>query len=193
MTISGRVNDSPVLTSAMISGSSLSSADLKGMDIETALMAVNCDRVNCTEKSINGQLEKVRQQNESMGKLTSLIDKFKNISPTTGSEVRYLSQNKQESIDIADFLKSTGIDCSKLEAVKDANGKILEYGIATTKDMDNLTEAATKKIDSMGTTQQLDMLRLQKLSGNLNQAFEVMSNTAKKMQDSRSGIVGNLR
>lgn len=41
--------------------------------------------------------------------------------------------------------------------------------------------------------QQTDMLRLQSLSNKRNEAFDVMTNFIKKMQDSRSSIIGNMR
>jgi len=39
----------------------------------------------------------------------------------------------------------------------------------------------------------MDMLRLQSLSNKRNEAFDVMTNFIKKMQDSRSSIIGNMR
>ena len=48
-------------------------------------------------------------------------------------------------------------------------------------------------VDALGNTQQMDMLRLQSLTGKRNEAFDVMTNFIKKMQDSRSSIVSNMR
>ena len=54
--------------------------------------------------------------------------------------------------------------------------------------------AETKSsIDSLSNSQQMDMLRLQSLSNKRNEAFDVMTNFIKKMQDSRSSILGNMR
>ena len=43
------------------------------------------------------------------------------------------------------------------------------------------------------TRQQMDMLRLQSMTNKRNEAFDVMTNFIKKMQDSRSSIIGNMR
>ncbi len=51
----------------------------------------------------------------------------------------------------------------------------------------------TAKIDSLNSSQQIDMLRLQSLTNKRNEAFDVMTNFVKKSQDSRSSIVGNMR
>jgi polyribonucleotide nucleotidyltransferase len=49
------------------------------------------------------------------------------------------------------------------------------------------------KIDAMSNSQQMDMLRLQSMTNKRNEAFDVMTNFVKKMQDSRSSIIGNMR
>lgn len=44
-----------------------------------------------------------------------------------------------------------------------------------------------------GNSQQMDMLRLQSLGNKRNESFDLMTNFVKKMQDSRSSIIGNMR
>lgn len=48
-------------------------------------------------------------------------------------------------------------------------------------------------IDALTNSQQMDMLRLQSLSNKRNEAFDLMTNFVKKMQDNRSSILGNMR
>ena len=55
------------------------------------------------------------------------------------------------------------------------------------------TKLLNDQTDSMSNSQQMDMLRLQSLSNKRNEAFDVMTNFVKKMQDSRSSIIGNMR
>src|SRR5690606_20996058 len=59
---------------------------------------------------------------------------------------------------------------------KDVTKGELDAAITTVKGM----------IDSQSNSQQMDMLRLQSLSNKRNEAFDVMTNFVKKMQDSRS-------
>ena len=47
--------------------------------------------------------------------------------------------------------------------------------------------------DSMSNSQQMDMLRLQSLTNKRNEAFDLMTDIVKKMQESRSSIIGNMR
>lgn len=48
-------------------------------------------------------------------------------------------------------------------------------------------------MDGLSNTQQMDMTRLQGMTNKRNEAFDVMTNFLKKMQDSRSSIIGNMR
>ena len=61
------------------------------------------------------------------------------------------------------------------------------------KDQIAKVQANNTQTDSMSNSQQMDMLRLQSLSNKRNEAFDVMTNFVKKMQDSRSSIIGNMR
>jgi len=49
------------------------------------------------------------------------------------------------------------------------------------------------QMDVLSNSQQMDMLRLQSMNSKRNEAFDVMTNFVKKMQDSRSSIIGNMR
>ena len=68
-----------------------------------------------------------------------------------------------------------------------ADLKKLKTDLST--EIDNLKTS----IDSEGNSQQMEMLRLQSLSNKRNEAFDMMSNFIKKMQDSRSAIISNMR
>jgi len=79
--------------------------------------------------------------------------------------------------------------------VESAQAKALEEweGAPTKETLERLTNDLTSQIDTLSNTQQMDMLRLQSLSNKRNEAFDVMTNFIKKMQDSRSAIIGNMR
>ncbi|WP_107943518.1 hypothetical protein [Metasolibacillus fluoroglycofenilyticus] len=49
------------------------------------------------------------------------------------------------------------------------------------------------QISTLSNSQQMDMLRLQSLNNKRNEAFDVMTDFVKKMQDSRSSIINNMR
>lgn len=67
------------------------------------------------------------------------------------------------------------------------------------KDWAKVGELQTKidqlkgEINTLASSQQMDMLRMQSLTNKRNEAFDLMTNFIKKMQDSRSSILGNMR
>lgn len=61
------------------------------------------------------------------------------------------------------------------------------------KDLEVKINNLKGQIDSFTNTQQMDMLRLQSLSNKRNEAFDLMTDFVKKMQDNRSSIIGNMR
>ncbi|EHK65682.1 hypothetical protein [Achromobacter arsenitoxydans] len=76
--------------------------------------------------------------------------------------------------------------------VAELEGKI-KANTATVETNKNEIDAAKRQVDALGNTQQMEMMRLQSMTGKRNEAFDVMTNFIKKMQDSRSGIIGNMR
>lgn len=117
----------------------LSQIDIRSMDLETALMAVQQNRANVLDQQLQDQIKYIQDRNAQLAILNSQL----------------------------------------AEAV--ANG-------------DTATaEVRRAQIDATNSTQQMDMLRLQSLSNKRNEAFDLMTNLVKKMQDSRSSIIGNMR
>lgn len=96
--------------------------DIQGMDLESALQAVQSQRAQLLENQIKDQLEGVQQRNQQLADLNA----------------------QQGQMDLSN-------------------------------------------------SQQMDMLRLQSMNSKRNEAFDLMTNFVKKMQDSRSSIIGNMR
>ncbi|APO43429.1 hypothetical protein BS614_04765 [Paenibacillus xylanexedens] len=85
----------------------------------------------------------------------------------------------------------------QIQEVQNRNQQIADLNSQLQIAQQNGDEAAVQKlkgqIDAAGNSQQMDMLRLQSMSNKRNEAFDVMTNFVKKMQDSRSSIIGNMR
>lgn len=97
--------------------------DIQGMDLESALQAVQSQRAQLFENQLKDQLEGIHQRNQQLADL-----------------------NAQQG-----------------------------------------------QMDVLSNSLQMDMLRLQSMNSKRNEAFDVMTNFVKKMQDSRSSIIGNMR
>ncbi|CAM4211403.1 hypothetical protein [Saccharibacillus endophyticus] len=129
----------PASASSITGINGTSSIDIRSMDLESAMMAVQQQRANLLEQQLKDQMQSVQDRNAQLAILNSQLNEAQ------------------------------------------ANG-------------DTATAEARKaQIDALSSTQQMDMLRLQSLSNKRNEAFDVMTNFIKKMQDSRSSIIANMR
>jgi hypothetical protein len=153
----------------------MTQVNIQDMDLETAMMAVQSSRASMLDEQLKDQIAAVQARNETISQLNQLLGvineelgKF-----PSGAEVG-------SAVQLADD--------------KGAMFTAMGMSIPQTKgELENLLGQIKSKIDSASNSQQMDMLRLQSLSNKRNEAFDVMTNFVKKMQDSRSSIIGNMR
>src|SRR5690606_13381015 len=166
----------------------ISPINLSGMDLESALMAVQSQRANLLESQLRDQMAGVQARNEQIGKLNTTLNSLqallaifsttqKSIQLTAGSNIDKLFQKLKVDT------QSAGVDI----------GSLLKGNILNKADIEALQTRIRGQIDSGSNSQQMDMLRLQGLSNKRNEAFDVMTNFIQNMQDSRSSIIGNMR
>jgi len=109
------------------------------------------------------------------------------------------NQSSAASIQEVGYQGTAPIDLSSvdletaLKMVQQQRTNLLESQLQT-----QLTEVQTRNEQLAGlneqlNSQQMDMLRMQSMNSKRNEAFDAMTNFVKKMQDSRSSILGNLR
>ncbi|OZB94366.1 hypothetical protein [Paenibacillus sp. XY044] len=148
--------------------------DLAGMDIESALQAVQQQRAQVLEDQLRDQLTNVQKRNEEIAQLNNIL-----------SELRTLrGQSADGNYKVADGTLSTLAGKGLADASK------TDY---SADDVDQLIEKVKSHIDNLSSSQQMDMIRLQELSNKRNEAMDVMSDYIKKMEDARSSILGNMR
>lgn len=86
---------------------------------------------------------------------------------------------------------------TQIQAVQNRNQQLADLNAKLQVAQQNGDQAAVQtlkaQIDALGNSQQMDMLRLQSMSNKRNEAFDLMTNFIKKMQDSRTSIIGNMR
>ena len=80
---------------------------------------------------------------------------------------------------------------TQLVALRLAKGKTTDP--QTIAKLDNQINDLSTQIDTLGSTQQMDMLRLQSLSNKRNEAYDNLTNFKKKLADEKPGIIGNTR
>lgn len=201
----------------------LDGLDLQTTDVETLLAAVQLHRADLIEGQLRQQVKDVQGRNNALAELNTLkgnistqaayfsgdtakgslieqkhydpsnIDKEKlqkayAADPENALARALKGEFGQVGIELANFaqsLRDTGFDDATVFKV--ANGSV------TATELDSVKTTANAKADSLSSSQQLDMIRLQALQQRRSESFDVVTNTYKKMGDSRSSVVSNMR
>jgi hypothetical protein len=158
--------------------------NLQNLDLETALMAVQTQRASQLEAQLKDQISSVQGKNEQISKLNQLLGALNAVAAAFPSDAKAGTQ-----IPGSASAKITDVT----NAAKEAGVTVSISASSNKGDVDGLVQTVKSQIDSLSNTQQMDMLRLQSLTNKRNEAFETMTNFIKKMQDSRSSIIGNMR
>ena len=205
------------MTLGVSGAAGISFSQMQGMDIESMLMAVQGNRANLLEEQLVSEMKNVQAKNEQIailnGKLTSL---------TAASQMAYsaadakpetpITQAQKNQLTVAATGRSSEQLAADVESWKitfkhdypnetdgwcqfQADAKVYRgYKAITTKgELDKAVTELKGQVDSLGSTQQMDMLRLQSLSNKRNEAFDLMTNFMKKFADKRDAIISNMR
>jgi chaperonin cofactor prefoldin len=197
-TISDPLPPAPIPAMGAISG-----VDLSAMDIETALMYVQTQRANLIETQLKDQMVSVQKRNTDIERLNSALAELRRVRPTDDTTDTYVNSGGMMFTMPTSAYPAGGVIATSANGADTVNvnatGLLEAYGITATgstlkqAQIDQLISTVTAKIDSLNSSQQMDMLRLQSLTNKRNEAYDVMTNFMKKSQDARSSIVSNMR
>jgi len=180
-----------------VSGSDDATASqLSGLDLESAMMLVQSNRANLLETQLKNQISAVQDRNNQIAQLNQLINDLR-IQRASGTDTEAWSKLGSDAASGAamyERLKGAGVTMptgnDTVNGSTTDNGNIYD---AKQKTVDTWIEQLKGKIDSLNSTQQMDMIRLQSLTNKRNEAFEIMTNTIEKIQKTNDSIVGNIR
>jgi hypothetical protein len=173
-------------------GGGINVGALKGLDLESAMMAIQSQRATLLEDQLKGQLDVLQGRNNDISKLNQLMTDLKaRRASGDGDAWKDLGDSDAQANGLYDRVKAEGLTMPSGddEVNKPGTGK---YD-AKQKTIDVWVEQLKGKIDALNSSQQMDMLRMQSLTNKRNEAFDLMTNFVKKMADSRSSILGNMR
>jgi prefoldin subunit 5 len=166
------------------------------MDLETALMMVQGERVKLLDAQLQNQINEVQKRNTEIAKLNDAMNSLNALAAMFKSGKDGATKMKDGSEGDRDGVGATmrkamgeaGMDLNTDKYKLDGN-----IGDVTKGSIETAIQAIKNKVDALSNTQQMDMTRLQGMTNKRNEAFDVMTNFIKKMQDSRSSIIGNMR
>jgi len=185
--------------------------NVQGLDLETAMMAVQSQRANLLEAQLKDQISSVQARNDQISRLNQALGQLNKAAALFGGDAKadsklgdtaFKNNDYQLEKEINTTLQSAGVKpFEKTNGEWSGQGRMIGEAVyvggcggSTTKgQLDGAIQQLKSQIDSLSNSQQMDMLRLQSLSNKRNEAFETMTNFIKKMQDSRSSIIGNMR
>lgn len=202
------INSNNVMT---VDLSELTAEDIQSLDIETALLAVNLNRVTQIDDQLRVQMEGVQAKNDQMALLTDLQSKLNSVQDFltsdggAGPNVRIgvdLSNHENLEEEVNDAMQAAQVQLFKVTGTDDwrngnlSSGQTYPGGINPDVLEGELSQALNDvqaMLTNLSNTQQTDMLNLQSLTNKRNEAYDTMTNFLKKDQDSKSGIISNMR
>ncbi len=194
-----------------VGGAAFSPIDISGMDLEMALMTVQTQRANLLEQQLASQINEVKNRNDKINSLNSALtalnaykncfkspDKATSTEKSTSDAVTISFEQKANDALQAAGSPSLGFQGTGQVKQPDGSYKVttgdgIVGGGTTVGQLDTAINSIKSQIDAANNSNQMDMLRLQSLTNKRNEAFDIMTNFIKKMQDSRSSILGNMR
>lgn len=158
----------------------ISPADIQGMDLQTAMLAVNSSSIGNHQNSLKTQVADVQERNIKMSETNELMSAARTLMSKFDTEAT------------SSTALPTGDEFTAFKNTAGALGFSL-------KDIQNKAELGTAienfktQVDSLGNTQQIAMLHMQSASNKHNEAVTAQTNLLKSMHDLNSAIIGNMR
>lgn len=185
----GRTGPAPTTVQASVGLGGLSTATIQSMDLEAVLMLLAAERSKLLDSQLNEAIAALNASHAQVAKLNTVIARLRE---TIALYPAYAPADQA----LYTLWPSSSVVATLSTALTDANVKTLDVSKLLLVTLDALRGAVdhTKAlIEAQSNSAQMDMLRLQSLSNKRNEAFDVLTNYVKKMQDARSSIIGNMR
>lgn len=174
-------------------GGNITVGDIKGLDLESAMMAIQSQRANLLENQLKTQIEGIQKRNSDIAALNALAGELRKFRSGGTDKEKWANLGANAAEGKANYARVKAAGLSMPTGADEVNEPGTGIYDAKQKTFDAWNEEIKGKIDSLSSNQQMDMLRMQSLTNKRNEAFDLMTNFIKKMADSRSSILGNMR
>ena len=170
-------------------------SQVDGMDQETRLMVLCYTMLDLLDDRMQGQMDVIQARNDRAAQLKGVVSDLNQISATLPADADPDTKfppnppgtDSQQAL-MSDLAKQ--LDSAKISGL--GSGDLIVGGQITKSQLDAANAKVTGMMDSDTTIQQLDMFTLQSVFSKRNETFELMSNTLKKSQDTKSTLVRNF-
>jgi len=198
-----------MLASMQISKTSrISNIDIRGgMDLETAMMAIQEERVRLLDEQLKQQRDLVSDRDQHLQELNELLKATQATDEAirNGKDLqaimalfRKLSSEMRSAARVSrqqEFNKSIENLQANAEEIRKAADQRFTAAIAqgSLQIVGGVTGVVNTEINVQSDYHQMDLDRLQSLKDKRNEAHEIMQELVQEMQNSRSSIIGNMR
>lgn len=165
--------------------------DFGVLDIDSIMMLVQSERARLLDSQIVARTQQIKDRSNQISQLNQLQ------ASVRGSLATFSTEAKPDDVT---SVPSTASDLmakyKSYNALSGAGGGSITTTVSTSmtkSNLEKLQEEIKAAIDSLNSTQQLEMTSLQSLTNKRNEAFETITNFISKVQKTKDAVVGNLR
>ena len=149
-------------------------------DMETLLVTLQMQRAENIDRQLTDQADQIRRRNEQLGLANAALASARKQRPTK-DDAPASTEDPAYTHYVNNYLGTEG---------RDNTGNDYLHNQA---EWDKNIEILKAHIDTLNSSSQMDMIRLQSLMNKRNQAFEMMTNSISKLNKPKDSVIGNLR
>lgn len=166
-----------------------------GFDLETALLAVTLERIELFDRQISDLMAKMKDRNAKAAKYNAVNQALNKIKNAFNNDAKGNDTIKDKGGNAKDYKKELEDAClaAGIDINIERDGKKIDFNDFKLSDIENLINKTQGLVDENNTTSQMDQLQLQSLISKRNAQFEMASTVIKKIIDSLSAIIANMR
>lgn len=168
--------------------SGITGEQASSMDPETRLMVVCYQMLGLLDARMQEQMDVLQARNDRATELKGVLNSMNDVmarfdaNPAPDAKIDINEPANKGPVEAMNKM----IEDAGLSITLDKDGKI------SFRDLDAAITKVTGMMDSNTTIQQLDMFTLQSVFSKRNENFELMSNSLKKSQDTKSSLIRNF-
>jgi hypothetical protein len=165
--------------------------DFGVLDIDSIMMLVQSERARLLDAQIIAKTQQVKDRSNQISQLNQLQAMVRGALATFNTDAK-----PTDTVSVPSGAKDLIATYKAFNALSGAGGGSITTSVSTTMskaDLEKIQEEIKAAIDSLNSTQQLEMTALQSLTNKRNEAYETITNFISKVQKTKDAVVGNLR
>lgn len=161
-----------------------------GFDLESRILAVTFELIELYDRQISDKMDKMQAKIDLSNKYNLAMQELNKIKNTFNGKATSSTKIGNDTHKASLETALAEVDLEMVGTDGKAKGNFKDY---TKGDIETMINKVQGKIDENNSASQMDQLQLQSLISKRNTQFEMASNIIKKVVDSLSNIISNMR